>query len=154
VHRQIDTLGDQRRFYLLNEQAFAANLGEQTVLHPVASRMDDIGARCIFTTPTASISPATACAEFDPDRPQRIDQQLATRQKKSNLPAERRSTRRHHVGTPGDMISERPGDITGISTQVKTQQRPQVLEPAARPGSGWAGGAPDRRPGGDADEAN
>jgi hypothetical protein len=44
VHCQIDTPGDQCRFYLLGEQALAADFGEQAVLHPVASRVygDDL----------------------------------------------------------------------------------------------------------------
>jgi transposase len=57
------------------------------------------------TTPIASISPATACDAPDRDQPQRIDHHFASRQK-PNRPQGRRSTRRHHVGTPGDMISE------------------------------------------------
>ena len=40
MHYQIDMSGNQRLLDLLDEQAFAAELGEQLVLHPVAGRAD------------------------------------------------------------------------------------------------------------------
>ena len=40
MHRQINMPGDQRLLDLLDEQALAADLGEQPVLHPVAGRAD------------------------------------------------------------------------------------------------------------------
>ena len=40
MHRQINLPGDQRLLDLLDEQALAADLGEQPVLHPVAGRAD------------------------------------------------------------------------------------------------------------------
>src|SRR5271157_6039805 len=58
------------------------------------------------TTPIASISPATACDEPDRDQPQRIDQQLASRQ--NQRPAGRlkratscRNSERHDLGMTG-----------------------------------------------------
>jgi len=58
------------------------------------------------TTPIASISPATACAGPDRDQPQRIDQQLTSRQ--NNPPAGRpkratscRNSERHDLGMTG-----------------------------------------------------
>jgi hypothetical protein len=40
MHRHIDMPSDQRLLDLLDEQALAADLGEQPVLHPVAGRAD------------------------------------------------------------------------------------------------------------------
>jgi hypothetical protein len=40
MHCQIDMPGDQRLLDLFDEQALAADLGEQPVLHPVAGRAD------------------------------------------------------------------------------------------------------------------
>src|ERR1700722_1759192 len=64
------------------------------------------------TTLTASISPATACDDHAPTRHPRIDQPATECQKLSASEAPRHG--RHHVGTPGDFISDCPGDFVGI----------------------------------------
>src|SRR5205814_1134566 len=68
------------------------------------------------TTRTGSISPAIACAARAPIRHPRIDR-CATECKKLSA-SEAPDPGRHHVGTPGDIISECPGDFVGIRSLV------------------------------------
>src|SRR5215467_11158471 len=63
-------------------------------------------------TPIASISPATVSDADAPDQSHRIDHQPATLPK-NLLSAERPPTRRHHLVSPGDIVSESAGDIVG-----------------------------------------
>src|SRR5437016_3050867 len=67
------------------------------------------------TTRTGSISPAIACAARAPIRHPRIDR-CATECKKLSA-SKAPDPGRHHVGTPGDIISECPGDFVGIRIQ-------------------------------------
>src|SRR5437016_10338245 len=67
------------------------------------------------TTRTGSISPAIACAARAPIRHPRIDR-CATECKKLSA-SKAPDPGRHHVGTPGDIISECPGDFVGIRRQ-------------------------------------
>src|ERR1700722_62566 len=64
------------------------------------------------TTLTASTSPATACYDHAPTGHPRIDQPASECQKLSASEAPRHG--RHHVGTPGDIISDCLGDFVGI----------------------------------------
>jgi hypothetical protein len=57
-----------------------------------------------FTTPIASISPAQPAT--NPTESNRKRLTSSSLLAKNHLPAGRRSSGRHHVGTPGDMISE------------------------------------------------
>src|SRR5438105_7120174 len=70
------------------------------------------------TTRTGSISPAIACAARAPIRHPRIDR-CATECKKLSA-SEAPDPGRHQVGTPGDIISECPGDFIGIRTPAAT----------------------------------
>src|SRR5436853_7487312 len=91
------------------------------------------------TTRTGSISPAIACAARAPIRHPRIDR-CATECKKLSA-SEAPDPGRHHVGTPGDIISECPGDFVGIRTanaaghlnlQVLKVTAPAIAELASR----------------------
>src|SRR6266566_1187365 len=66
------------------------------------------------TTRTGLISPATACDARAPTSHQRIDRRATECEKLSA--SEAPDPGRHHVGTPGDIISECPGDFVGIRT--------------------------------------
>src|SRR5436853_3552255 len=68
------------------------------------------------TTRTGSISPAIACAARAPIRHPRIDRRATECEKLSA--SEAPDPGRHHVGTPGDIISECPGDFVGIRSRA------------------------------------
>src|SRR5437867_4711263 len=85
------------------------------------------------TTHTGSISPATACDDHASTRYPRID--------RPRRPMQTGPPGRHHVGTPGDIISECPGDFVGIRTakaaghlnlQVLQVTAPAIAELASR----------------------
>src|ERR1700680_2917178 len=73
-----------------------------------------------FTTPTASNSPAKACAGHEANRTRRLDQTSAP--VTQSLRLARLATRaasfryggRHHSGIPGAIIPLYPGDFVGI----------------------------------------
>src|SRR5207237_10938763 len=71
------------------------------------------------TTRTGSISPAIACAARAPIRHPRIDRRPTECKKLSA--SEAPDPGRHHVGTPGDIISECPGDFVGIRRMSRSQ---------------------------------
>src|ERR1700704_6673940 len=88
-----------------------------------------------FTTPTASNSPAKACAGPEANRTRRLDQ-TSSPVTKSHRPA-RLATRaasfryggRHHSGIPGGIIPLYPGDFAGIRSTMVSLQRVGDVEP-------------------------
>jgi hypothetical protein len=60
--------------------------------------------------------PATACADPVPTSQPRIDR--PTHQMPEIIRQRGTAPGRHHVGIPGDIISECPGDFVGIRTLV------------------------------------
>src|SRR5207237_7538217 len=85
------------------------------------------------TTRTGSISPAIACAARAPIRHPRIDR-CATKCKKLSA-SEAPDPGRHHVGTPGDIISECPGDFVGIRSDrvgLVCDDKLHLTEPAGQ----------------------
>src|SRR5438270_3658903 len=82
------------------------------------------------TTRTGSISPAIACAARAPTSHPRIDRRATECEKLSA--SEAPDPGRHHVGTPGDIISECPGDFVGIrkhrpQADLATQSGPMLV---------------------------
>src|SRR5674536_128411 len=75
-----------------------------------------------FITPTASNSPAKACAGHEANRTRRLDQppspvtQIHRPARLATRAASFRSGGRHHSGIPGDIIPLYPGDFVGIRT--------------------------------------
>src|SRR5882757_5631567 len=75
-----------------------------------------------FTMPTASNSPAKACAGHEANRTRRLDQPpspVTQIQRPARLATRAASFRyggRHHSGIPGDIIPFYPGDFVGIRT--------------------------------------
>ena len=75
-----------------------------------------------FTMPTASNSPAKACAGHEANRTRRLDQppspvtQIHRPAKLATRAASFRYGGRHHSGIPGDIIPLYPGDFVGIRT--------------------------------------
>src|SRR6202048_3799762 len=75
-----------------------------------------------FTTPTASNSPAKACAGHEANRTRRLDQPLSPVtqiHRPARLATRAASFRyggRHHSGIPGDIIPLYPGGFVGIRT--------------------------------------
>src|SRR6266403_2039658 len=73
-----------------------------------------------FITPTASNSPAKACAGHEANRTRRLDQppspvtQIQRPARLATRAASFRYGRRHHSGIPGDIIPFYPGDFVGI----------------------------------------
>ena len=73
-----------------------------------------------FTMPTASNSPAKACAGHEANRTRRLDQppspvtQIHRPAKLATRAASFRYGGRHHSGIPGDIIPLYPGDFIGI----------------------------------------
>src|ERR1035441_9013212 len=73
-----------------------------------------------FTTPTASNSPAKACAGHAANRTRRLDQppspvtQIHRPARLATRAASFRYGGRHHSGIPGDIIPLYPGDFVGI----------------------------------------
>src|ERR1700689_84217 len=75
-----------------------------------------------FTMPTASSSPAKACAGHEASRTRRLDQppspvtQIHRPARLATRAALFRYGGRHHSGIPGDIIPLYPGDFVGIRT--------------------------------------
>src|SRR3981189_3192166 len=73
-----------------------------------------------FTTPTASNSPAKACAGPEANRTRRLDQtsspvtQIHRPARLATRAASFRYGGRHHSGIPGAIIPLYPGDFVGI----------------------------------------
>src|SRR5258705_7253635 len=73
-----------------------------------------------FTMPTASNSPAKACAEHEANRTRRLDQppspvtQIHRPARLATRAASFRYGGRHHSGIPSDIIPLYPGDFVGI----------------------------------------
>src|ERR1700681_2000303 len=73
-----------------------------------------------FTMPTASNSPAKACAGHEANRTRRLDQppspvtQIHRPARLATRAASFRSGGRHHSGMPGDILPLYPGDFVGI----------------------------------------
>src|SRR6266850_5851725 len=73
-----------------------------------------------FTMPTASNSPAKACAGHEANRTRRLDQppspmtQIHRPARLATRAASFRYGGRHHSGIPGDIIPFYPGDFVGI----------------------------------------
>src|SRR5664280_2180128 len=73
-----------------------------------------------FTMPTASSSPAKACAGHEASRTRRLDQppspvtQIHRPARLATRAASFRYGGRHHSGIPGDIIPLYPGDFVGI----------------------------------------
>src|SRR6476660_7026638 len=107
-----------------------------------------------FTMPTASNSPAKACAGHEANRTRRLDQppspvtQIHRPARLATRAASFRYGGRHHSGIPGDIIPLYPGDFVGIrsmkamirdlnirrSTQVTLADIARKLNPLLR---GW-----------------
>src|SRR6202047_5235424 len=91
-----------------------------------------------FTMPTASNSPAKACAGHEANRTRRLDQppspvtQIHRPARLATRAASFRYGGRHHSGIPGDIIPLYPGDFVGIRrawiellrSNVRVIQRP------------------------------
>src|SRR6476660_5064178 len=81
-----------------------------------------------FTMPTASNSPAKACAGHEANRTRRLDQppspvtQIHRPARLATRAASFRYGGRHHSGIPGDIIPLYPGDFVGIRKQDGRQQ--------------------------------
>src|SRR5450759_1651888 len=81
-----------------------------------------------FTMPTASNSPAKACAGHEANRTRRLDQppspvtQIHRPARLATRAASFRYGARHHSEIPGDIIPLYPGDFVGI----RKQDHPQV----------------------------
>src|ERR1700686_647510 len=77
----------------------------------------------LFTMPTASNSPAKACAGHQANRTGRLDQppspvtQIHRPARLATRAASFRYGGRHHSGIPGDIIPLYPGDFVGIRTR-------------------------------------
>src|SRR5260370_13514639 len=85
-----------------------------------------------FITPTASNSPAKACAGHEANRTRRLDQppspvtQIDRPARLATRAASFRYGGRHHSGIPGDIIPLYPGDFVGIRTDVWSGRAFQV----------------------------
>src|SRR6267142_914535 len=87
-----------------------------------------------FTMPTASNSPAKACAGHQANRTRRLDQppspvtQIHRPARLATRAASFRYGGRHHSGIPGDIIPLYPGDFVGIRNYARhTTNRPAFL---------------------------
>src|SRR3979411_204939 len=82
-----------------------------------------------FTTPTASNSPAKACAGPEANRTRRLDQtsspvtQIHRPARLATRAASFRYGGRHHSGIPGAIIPLYPGDFVGIRIVVDPVRR-------------------------------
>src|SRR5450759_968541 len=82
-----------------------------------------------FTMPTASNSPAKACAGHEANRTRRLDQppspvtQIHRPARLATRAASFRYGGRHHSGIPGDIIPLYPGDFVGIRIQQTKRDR-------------------------------
>src|ERR1700734_258819 len=80
----------------------------------------------LFTMPTASSSPAKACAGHEASRTRRLDQppspvtQIHRPARLATRAALFRYGGRHHSGIPGDIIPLYPGDFVGIRSSRPT----------------------------------
>src|SRR5258708_22065371 len=81
-----------------------------------------------FTMPTASNSPAKACAGHEANRTRRLDQppspvtQIHRPARLATRAASFRYGGRHHSGIPGDIIPLYPGDFVGIRTSAHSDE--------------------------------
>src|SRR2546426_3937127 len=90
-----------------------------------------------FTMPTASNSPAKACAGHEANRTRRLDQppspvtQIHRPARLATRAASFRYGGRHHSGIPGDIIPLYPGDFVGIRIfnfqQANPHQNPSFM---------------------------
>src|SRR5665811_1211573 len=82
-----------------------------------------------FTMPTASNSPAKACAGHEANRTRRLDQppspvtQIHRPARLATRAASFRYGGRHHSGIPGDIIPLYPGDFVGIRIWAMLERR-------------------------------
>src|SRR6478752_2958006 len=82
-----------------------------------------------FTMPTASNSPAKACAGHEANRTRRLDQppspvtQIHRSARLATRAASFRYGGRHHSGIPGDIIPLYPGDFVGIRSLRDYRER-------------------------------
>src|ERR1700687_5820718 len=92
-----------------------------------------------FITPTASNSPAKACAGHEANRTRRLDQppspvtQIHRPARLATRAASFRYGGRHHSGIPGDIIPLYPGDFVGIRRRVALPFQSKIDKDAARP---------------------
>src|SRR6267378_2375255 len=90
-----------------------------------------------FTMPTASNSPAKACAGHEANRTRRLDQppspvtQIHRPARLATRAASFRYGGRHHSGIPGDIIPLYPGDFVGIR-MVTMRRHAEGLREGAR----------------------
>src|SRR5664279_2329410 len=90
-----------------------------------------------FITPTASNSPAKACAGHEANRTRRLDQppspvtQIHRPARLATRAASFRYGGRHHSGIPGDIIPLYPGDFVGIRTPESLHQIHAPYTPVA-----------------------
>src|SRR6202048_613032 len=102
-----------------------------------------------FTTPTASNSPAKACAGHEANRTRRLDQPLSPVtqiHRPARLATRAASFRyggRHHSGIPGDIIPLYPGDFVGIRNLPSILHREDEVRLMIRR---YKGGRNDARP--------
>src|ERR1700704_2402286 len=91
-----------------------------------------------FTTPTASNSPAKACAGPEANRTRRLDQtsspvtQIHRPARLATRAASFRYGGRHHSGIPGAIIPLYPGDFVGIRRLARTAANRAMLVPDDR----------------------
>src|SRR6266436_268141 len=93
-----------------------------------------------FTMPTASNSPAKACAGHEANRTRRLDQppspvtQIHRPARLATRAASFRYGGRHHSGIPGDIIPLYPGDFVGIrNNETRTHLALDKDAPVSRP---------------------
>src|SRR5882672_365295 len=86
-----------------------------------------------FTMPTASNSPAKACAGHEANRTRRLDKppspvtQIHRPARLATRAASFRYGGRHHSGIPGDIIPLYPGDFVGIRIEfAKSTTNPKL----------------------------
>src|ERR1700675_5098455 len=88
-----------------------------------------------FTMPTASNSPAKACAGHEANRTRRLDEppppvtQIHRQARLASRAASFRYGGRHHSGIPGDIIPLYPGDFVGIRIEQPQRLRIGLLGP-------------------------
>src|SRR6267154_1915975 len=88
-----------------------------------------------FTMPTASNSPAKACAGHEANRTRRLDQppspvtQIHRPARLATRAASFRYGGRHHSGIPGDIIPLYPGDFVGIRTEYRKVEEHEPVHP-------------------------
>src|SRR3977135_3407122 len=98
-----------------------------------------------FTTPTASNSPAKACAGPEANRTRRLDQtsspvtQIHRPARLATRAASFRYGGRHHSGIPGAIIPLYPGDFVGIRIPLAPTSGPQSQPDPARESDQYLG---------------